>query len=104
MMPSPTKPTASPAMPATSRCLDPQSLPGAQATDRLGRQLGAVEEVAPERAGTPTVRARRAVAAALREQGVAHVRQRLELAHDAVSAPVAARSARTAAQAVGNHP
>src|SRR5215210_9114628 len=100
MIPSPTKPTASPAMPATSRCLDPQSLPGAQATDRLGRQLGAVQEVAPERAGTAAVRAGRAVAATLGEQGVAHVRQRLELAHHAVAAAVAARAARAAAQAI----
>src|SRR4051794_17707022 len=103
MIPSPMNPTASCAMSATSRCLDPQPLAAAQATRRLRRQLLAVEQVAARPAGLAAVRAGRRVPAALREQGVAHVVERLELAHDAVAAAVAARAARAPAQRVGDH-
>src|SRR4051812_29385651 len=103
MMPSPTKPTDSfAAMPATSRCLDPQSLPGAQVAARLRLQLLAVEQVAARRARLAPVGARRGVAAALGEQGVAHGLERLALAHDAVAAAVGARAAGPAAQRVGD--
>src|SRR5687768_12879129 len=100
MMPSPTKPTESRAMPATSRCLDPQPLTGAQATARLRLQRLAVEQVAPALARPAAGRARRGVAAALGEQGVAHVGERLDLAHHAVAAAVGAVAARAAAQPV----
>src|SRR4051794_20451487 len=96
MMPSPTKPTDSVAMPATSRCLDRQSLPGPQATRRLRRQLVAVEQVAPARPGLAAVRTRRPVAAALGEQRVAHVGERLDLADDPVASAVLPAAARPA--------
>src|SRR5688572_30615183 len=103
MIPSPTKPTDSRAMPATSRCLDPQPLTGAQAAARLRLQLLAVEQVAAPLARLPARRARRGVAAALGQQGVAHVLQRLDLAHDALAAAVRAASTGVAAQRVADH-
>src|SRR5918994_7296692 len=100
MMPSPTKPTESLAMPATSRCLDPQPLSGAQLAARLRLQLLAVEEVAAPLARLAAVRARRGVAAALGQQGIAHVGESLDLAHDAVAAAVRPGAARLAPQRV----
>src|SRR4051794_3920247 len=103
MMPSPTNPTHSFAMPATSRCLDRQTLPGAQATRRLRLELGAVEQVAPALAWLAAVGTRRPVAAALGEQGVAHVGQRLELAHDPVAAAVPAVATRSSSDRIARH-
>src|SRR5215208_2918743 len=102
MMPSPTKPTESLAMPATSRCLDPQPLTRAQATARLRGQLLAVEQVAPAGARLPARGARRGVPAALGEQGAAHLRQGLQLPYDPVAAAVGAFAARAPAQPVGD--
>src|SRR5689334_24820754 len=103
MMPSPTKPTVSlPAMTATSRRLDPQPPAGAQLAARLGFQFLAVEQVAARLARLAAVGARRGVAAALGEKGIAHVGERLELAHDPVAAAVGARPARPAPQPVGD--
>src|SRR3954451_3583478 len=103
MIPSPMNPTASRAMPATSRCLDPQPLAGPQATGRLGGELLAVEQVAPPLARLPAVRARRSVPPALREQREVHRRQRLQLADDPVAPAEAPRAARAAADRVGDH-
>src|SRR5215207_4995578 len=100
MMPSPMKPRGSPAMSATSRRLDPQCLAGRETTARLRRQLLAVEEVAAARARPAAGRARRRVAAALREQGEAHGGERLDLPDHAVAAPLRAGAARAAADRV----
>src|SRR3954453_11122473 len=99
MMPSPMNPTSS-AMPATSRRLDPQPLTRPQATAGLRGQLLAVQEVAPLRARLAAVRAGRRVAAALGEQRVVHLGERLELAHHAVAALVRAVAAGAAADRV----
>ena len=76
--------------------------PAPQATGRLRRQLLAVEQVAPARAGLAAVGAGRRVAAALGEQRVAHRRERLELAHDPVAAAVLAVAAGAAPQRVAH--
>src|SRR4051812_2968306 len=94
MIPSPTNPTRSrPAMPTTSRCLDSKSVAGAERAGRLARQLLAVDQVPTPGAGLATVRSRRGVAAALGDQRVAHLGQRLQLADHAVAAGLAARAA-----------
>src|SRR5215203_3420121 len=98
MIPNPTNPTGSPKS-ATSRRLYPQSLAAPQATARLRRQLLAVEQVAPARAGFAAGGARRGVAA-LGQQRELHLLQRLELAHDAVAAALPAGAARTAPDGV----
>src|SRR5947208_1128757 len=67
MMPSPTNPTDSLAMAATSRCLDPQTLTGAQATRRIRLELLAVEQVAAALGGLAAGGARRRVAATREE-------------------------------------
>src|SRR5215218_6171157 len=92
MIPNPTNPTGSPKS-ATSRRLDPQSLAGPQATARLGRQLVAVEQVAPRRPGRAARGAGRGVPAPLGEERELHLLARLELAHDAVAAAVPAGAA-----------
>src|SRR3954468_24856894 len=101
MIPSPMNPTAWSAMPTTSRRLDPQRLTARQATARLRRQLLAVLEVAAHRSGLAAVRSRRCVAAALGQQRVVHVGERLELADHAVAALVPAAAARSASHRVG---
>src|SRR5215208_7145584 len=94
MMPSPTKPIfSSSAMSATSRGLDSQPVAGLQRSRCLRRQLVAVDEVPTLRAGLATIRARRGVPAPLRDQRVAHLGERLQLAHHAVAAAPAARPA-----------
>src|SRR5690349_1715069 len=100
MIPSPMNPTAWSAMPTTSRRLDPQRLTARQATARLRRQLLAIDQVAALRAGFAALRSRRSVAAALGEQRVVHVRERLELADHAVAASVASAAARAASHRV----
>src|SRR5688572_11457231 len=101
MIPSPMKPMRSrSAMAASSRGLDPQAHARPQATRRLRGQLLAVEQVAPARAGLAPVRAARRVAPALGEQREAHLVERLQLAHDAVAAAVAAGAAGVAADGV----
>src|SRR5512133_667344 len=101
MIPRPANATRSrPAMSTTSRCLDSQSVAGAQRAGRLGRELLAVEQVPTPGARLATVGAGRGMAAALRDQRVAHLRQRLELAYHAVPAAPAAGTARAAPQRV----
>src|SRR5436309_14554443 len=107
MMPSPMNPTRSifsilrgAAVPAGTRRLDTQPVTGAQPPRRLGRQLFAVEEVAPGPARRAPVRPRRRVAPALGDQGVLHLLERLDLAHDAVAAAKAARAPASAAHRV----
>src|SRR5829696_4537067 len=103
MIPSPMKPTPlSGAMSATSRGLDPQPLAAPQATGRLRGKLVAVEQVAPRLARLPAGRARRGVPAALGQQRVAHVRERLELPHHAVAAAMLAVAAGAAPQLVAD--
>src|SRR5215212_10313553 len=103
MIPSPTKPTVSlTAMAATSRCLDPQPPAGAQRAARLRLQFLAVEQVAPPLPGLAAIGARRGVASALGQQGIAHVGERLELAHDAVAAALRTGAAGAAPQRVGD--
>src|SRR5829696_3478307 len=105
MIPSPTKPTVSlAAMAATSRCLDPQPPAGAERAACLRLQFLAVEQVAPRLAGLAAVGARRGVTAALGQQGIAHVGERLEFAHDPVAAVVRAGAARSAPQGVLDDP
>ena len=101
MIPGPTKPTGltrpwppPPGVSIRSRC------PARSVAGRLRRQLLAVEQVAPARARLAAVRARRRVAAALGDERVGHVLERLDLAHDAVAAAVLAGAARAAAQRV----
>ena len=87
-------------MSATSRCLDSQPVAGMEVARRLRRQLLAVDEVLTPRARLATIGARRRMAAALGDQRVAHLGERLELAHHAVAAARAPRAARAAAQRV----
>src|SRR6187200_2619048 len=101
MIPNPMNPTARSAMPTTSRRLDPQRLTARQATARLRRQLLAVDQVAALRAGLAASRSGRSVAAALGEQRVVHVRERLELADHAVAASVSSIAAGAASHRVG---
>src|SRR5688500_18085226 len=105
MIPRPTKPTFSiPAMSATSRCLDSQPVAGAQYARRLARELLAVDPVPTPSAGLATVGAGRRVSAALGDQRVAHLGQRLELACHAVTAAVAPGAARAAPDGVLHRP
>src|SRR5262245_61716478 len=101
MIPSPMNPTARSAMPTTSRRLDPQRLTAGQATARLRGQLLAVDEVAALGARFAALRSRRSVAAALGEQRVVHVRERLQLADHAVAAAVLPGAAGVPAHRVG---
>src|SRR5215211_225829 len=102
MIPSPTNPTRSPrpATPTTSRCLDSQTVPPRERARRLRRQLPAVQQVPTRSARFPALRPRRRMAATLRDQRVAHLRERLELADHAVPAAGGAGAARAAAQGV----
>src|SRR5687767_12028776 len=84
---------SSPAMCTTSWCLDSQPIAGPEATRRLRLELLAIEQVATALAVAAAVGPAWRVAAPLREQRVAHVGQRLDLADDAVAPgvpPVAA--------------
>src|SRR5215217_2479798 len=103
MIPSPTNPTGSPKS-ATSRCFDPQTLTGPQATARLGRQVLAVEQVAAAFAWLASLRARRRVPAPLRQQGEAHVGAGLDLPHHAVAAAEPPGAARAAPDGVADDP
>ena len=85
-------------MAASSGGLEPEPVTDAQATCRLGAQLLAVEQVAPRCAGLSAVGARRGVTPALGDERVLHLRERLDLADDAV-APVVAPGAAAAAPA-----
>src|SRR3954464_13008523 len=96
MIPRPMKPTLS-AISAASRCLDPQSLAGAQRPARLGRQFFPVKQVAPARARLPAGGAGWTMPPALGEQREVHLGQRLELADDTIAAAVRAGTARPAA-------
>ena len=82
------------------RGLDSQAIAGAERTGGLRRQLVAVQQVAAALAVRAAVGAGRRVPAALGEQRVAHVGQRLDLAHDAVAAAVLAVAAAAPAQRV----
>src|SRR5690349_20624512 len=104
MMPSPMNPTASSAIPATSRRLDPQSLAGALATGRLAGHLLAVDLVAPRLARLAAVGPGGRMSAPLAYERVMHVRQRLQLAYHAVAALVLALDARASPQRVRGHP
>src|SRR6188472_1604939 len=106
MIPSPTNPTRSTfsAISTTSRCLDSQAVARPERPRRLRRQLLAVHEVPTRSARLSTVRPRWRVAAALRDQRVAHLRERLELAHHPVAAAVCPVSARAAPQRVLDRP
>src|SRR5439155_24287322 len=73
-------------MSASSRCLDPQPPARPQDAGRLRRRLLAVDQVPARLARRSARGARRCVAAALGDQRVAHLRERLELADDAVAA------------------
>src|SRR3954462_1651885 len=101
MPPSPMNPTAWSAMPTTSRRLDPQRLTARQATARLRWQLLAVLEIAPLGPRGAAPGAWGSIAAALGQQRVVHVGERLELADDAVAASVASGAARAPAHRVG---
>src|SRR4051795_67797 len=104
MMPSPMNPTASSAMPTTSRRLDPQSLAGAQATGRLARDRLAVDEVAPRLRRLAALRPGGRMSAALPYERVMHLGQRLQLAYHAVAALVLACAARASPQRVRGDP
>src|SRR5919107_2120398 len=74
------------AMSATSGGLDSQPVSGAERARRLGRQLVPVQQVPTRTAGLAAVRAGRCVPAALGDQRVAHLLERLQLADHAVAA------------------
>src|SRR5436190_13256755 len=98
MIPSPRNEIrSSAAMPTSTRGLDPQPLAGAQGTGGLGRQLVAVQEIAPRLARFAAVRTARPVSAAFREERELHLAEGLQLADHAVPAAVASRAARVAA-------
>src|SRR5215210_2741054 len=88
------------AMSATSGRLDSQPVPRAERARRLGRQLVPVQQVPTRPARLAAVRARRRVPAALRDQRVAHLVERLQLADHAVAAALAPAAARAAPQRV----
>ena len=90
------------AVAAAAGRLDRQPVAGLQLAAGLGRQLLAVEQVAPARAVGAAVGAGRRVAAALGDERVGHRRQRLELAHEPVAAAVAPGAARAAADRVAH--
>src|SRR5829696_3339063 len=105
MMPSPANPIfSSLAISATSRCLDSQPVAGLQGSRRLRRQLVAVDQVPTPSARLATVGPRRGVPAPLRDQRVAHLRERLELAHHTVAAAIAPGPAGAAAKRVLHRP
>src|ERR1700729_20187 len=100
MMPRPRKPIRS-AISTASWCFDAKSLTGMKPTRRLCRQplwlapcalpgIEADRRVAPRLARPAAVCARWRVAAALADQREGHLAKRLELAHDAIAAPVLA--------------
>src|ERR1700760_4123485 len=90
-------------MPPASRSLDAEALAGLQLAYRLGRELLAVEQVAPGRAVLASVRPGRSVAAAFGDQRVAERGECFELADHAVAAVMLAGSARVAAHRVLDH-
>src|SRR4051794_19537938 len=101
MMPSPRNATRSGfAMSASSRGLDAQPVAGAQGTGGLARDLFSVHEVAARLSRLAAAGARRGVPAALGDQRIAHVGERLNLTHHAVAAAVATGAARPAAHRV----
>src|SRR5829696_8319010 len=87
------------AMSATSGGLDSQPVSGAERARGLGRQLPPVQQVPTRTARFAAVRAGRRVQAALGDERVAHLVERLELADHAVAAAVAAGPAGAAPQA-----
>src|SRR5215218_6739759 len=96
MIPRPqkaTRPISLVAMSATSGGLDSQPVSGAERSRRLGRQLVPVQQVPTRPARLPAVRARGRVAAALRDERVAHLVERLQVTHHAVAAALAPRPA-----------
>src|SRR5215207_381259 len=105
MMPSPTNPTRLiRAMATTSRSLDSQPVARSERARRLGGELPAVQQVPTRLARLSVLRPRWRVPAALRDQRVAHLGERLELPHNAVAAPPGALSARAAPQRVLDRP
>src|SRR5581483_2501409 len=83
---------------AAARRLDAQPIAGAELALRLAGKRLAVQEVSPRRAVRAALGAPRRVPPALGDEREAHRRQRLQLAHDPVAAPVAAGSAAAAAE------
>src|SRR5215212_9631389 len=77
-----------PAISATSGRLDAQPVSRLEGARRLCRQLLPVQQVPTRRAVLAALRAGRRVAAALGDQGVAHLGERLQLADDPVAAAV----------------
>src|SRR5205085_5086914 len=97
MIPRPRNATRSGfAMSATSGGLDSQPVAAPQRTGGLGVHLLAVHEVAARGAGLAAGGSLRTVAAALGDQRVGHLLERLELADHAVAAPVPAVAAGSA--------
>src|SRR5688572_32823414 len=97
MIPRPQKATFSSgslAISATSGGLDSQPVSGTEGARRLRRQLFPVQQVPAGGSGLAPLGAGRRVAAALGDEREAHLLERLQLAHDAVSAPVRAGAAR----------
>src|SRR4051812_6726832 len=91
-------------MAAAAGGLDAQSLARAQRAQRLGTDVGAVDRVAPHRPRAAPVGARRSMPAALADQRVGHVLERLDLPDHAVAAAVGAVAARAAADRVLRDP
>src|SRR5215211_1131832 len=86
-----------------SRGLDPQPLAGPECPRGLRSHLVAPDEVAPERAVPAALCPRRRVTAALGQQRVRHVLERLDLADDPVAAAVLAVAAGVAAHRIPRH-
>src|SRR6185503_17461106 len=102
MMPRPQKATrrSLASISATSRCLDPQPVPGLEAAGRFRRQLVPVQQVPTRRARLAAVSAGRGVPAPLGDQREAHRLERLELARNAVAAALPAGAARAAPERI----
>src|SRR4051794_33283692 len=101
MIPRPRNATRSGfAMSATSGGLDSQPVAAPQSTGGLGRRLVAVHEVAARGAWLASGGALRPVTAALGDERVGHLLERLDLADHAVAAAMPAFAAGTAAHRV----
>src|SRR5215210_2127774 len=88
------------AISATSGRLDPQPVSRLEGARRLRLQLRPVQQVPTRRALLAARRSGRRVSAALRDERVAHLGERLQLADDAVAAAPAPGAARAAPERV----
>src|SRR4051812_46178864 len=103
MIPSPRKAIRS-AMPASSWGFDTESVTWSQATRGLRREFVAVQRVPAGRPVATAGGARWRGAGALGDQREAHVRERLEFAHDAVAATLGSIPAGAATDRVLDRP